>query len=161
VSVAAIAASLALSLFEKVLEIARHRSEFHGDAARFEQWIAAARELSEKLARCAEEDAAAYQEYMARRKSPEEAAALRKAIEVPLEAARAAAAGVRICAEAAASVPASIAPDLGTAGLLLAAAVRGITLSIESNVQHLADEKFADEVRREVRELVVAAGSRV
>ena len=156
VSGAAIAASFALTLFEKVLEVTRHRRDFAGDAERFEAWIAAARELSEKLARCADDDVAAYREYMARRKSPEEAAALRRAIEVPLEAARTAAAGLRMCGEAAAIVPASIAPDLGTAASLLAGAVRGIALSIESNVKHLSDPNFADEVRRQVRELLEA-----
>ena len=156
-SVAAIAASFALSLFQKVLEITRHRKDFSGDPVRIQEWIAEAHELSEKLARSADEDVVAYREYMARRKSPEEAAALRRAIEVPLEAARAAAVGVRMCDDAAAMVPASITPDLGTARNLLIGAVRGMALSIESNVQHLNDAKFADDVQRELRELAAAA----
>jgi len=157
VSLAALTASLALSLFEKVLGITRHRKDFRGDPRRVDAWMAEAHALSEKLARCADDDVAAYREYMARRKSPEEAAALRKAIEVPLEAARAAAAGLRMGLDAAAIVPASIKPDLGTAASLLAGAVRGIARSIESNVQHVSDPKIADEVRREVRALVEAA----
>jgi formiminotetrahydrofolate cyclodeaminase len=98
----------------------------------------------------ADEDVAAFAAYMANRRTPNEAAALRKAIEVPLRAVRAAASGLKLCADSAAITPTSIAPDLGTAALLLAASIRAILLSVESNALRLTDPEFQDEVRREV-----------
>lgn len=154
VSMACIAACLGLSLLQKVLEITRHRSGFSGDARRIEEMLTAARSESDKLKRCADEDIAAYREYMALRRSAEQAVALRRAIEVPLKAARAAAAGLDLCASATAFTPAAIAPDLGTAAILLEGAVRAIALSIDSNVEHAADVGFAAEVRGETRELL-------
>ena len=53
--------------------------------------------------------------------------------------------------------PASMAPDLGTAALLLAASVRAILLSVESNAQRLADPEFQREVMREVENLRLLA----
>ncbi len=153
VSVAAVSASLALSLLIKVVEITRRRRDFQGDPAKIEELLASAQAESKKLAQYADEDIAAFAEYMASRRTPNEATALRRAIEVPLGAARAAATGLRLCAESAAITPASIAPDLGAAALLLAASVRAILLSVESNVLRLTDRELQDDVSREVAQL--------
>lgn len=153
VSAAAVSASLGLSLLMKVLEITRKRRDFHGDPGKIEEWLTSARAESAKLERSADEDAVAYAEYMASRKSSGEAAALRRAIEVPLEAARAAATGLRLCAEARGVAPASIEPDLGTAALLLAGAVHGILLSVESNALRLPPGESQDEVKRQMENL--------
>ncbi len=155
VSAAAITASLALSLVIKVLEIARNRRDFRADPAKVEEMLASARAESSKLARYADEDAAAFAAYMASRGKPNEPAALllRKAIEIPLEAARAASAGLKLCAEAVPMTPASIQPDLGTSALLLAASVRAMLLSAELNAQRLADPEFQREVAREAENL--------
>ena len=153
VSVAAVSATLGLSLLMKVLEITRKRKDFSGDPRKIEDLLTTARTESERLKQYADDDIVAYAEYMARRRSPEETAALRKAIEVPLGAARSAASGIKLCADATKMTPASIAPDLGTAANLLAGAVRSILLSVESNALHLTDHEFQQEVQREIEAL--------
>jgi formiminotetrahydrofolate cyclodeaminase len=159
VSTAAITASLALSLLIKVLEIARNSRDFRGDPGKIEEMLASARAESSKLARYADEDAAAFAAYMASRGTPNEPAALllRKAIEIPLEAARAAAMGLKLCAGAIPMTPASIQPDLGAAAFLLTASVRAMLLSAESNAQRLADPDFQREVAGEVENLKLLA----
>jgi formiminotetrahydrofolate cyclodeaminase len=149
VSVAAVSATLGLNLLIKVLEITRKRKDFSGDPRKIEEWLTSARTESDRLKQYADQDVVAYAEYMATRN----AAALRKAIEVPLGAARAAAAGIKLCADAADITPASIAPDLGTATILLTGAVRSILLSVESNALHLTDQEFQREVQRDVESL--------
>jgi formiminotetrahydrofolate cyclodeaminase len=150
VSLAAVSASLGLSLLMKVLEITRRRRDFQGDSKKIEVLLALARDESGKLVRFADDDIVAFAEYMARRGSPEEAAALRTAIEVPLGAAHASAVGLRLCEQAASMTPASTAPDLGTAALLLAGAVRGMLLSVESNAAHVTDCQFREEIEHEI-----------
>ena len=136
VSLAALSASLALSLLIKVLEITRNRRTFQGDPKQIEELLSAAQLESTRLAELADQDVAAYAEYIANRKSP---AALDKAIEVPLAAAHAAAAGLQLCTNAAEFVPPSLAPDLGTAALLLSAAIRGMLLSVRANARMLSN----------------------
>jgi formiminotetrahydrofolate cyclodeaminase len=150
VSVAAVTASLGLSLLMKVLEITRKRKDFAGDPAMIEEMLASARAESRELERYADEDIVAFAEYIASRRTSSHAAALRKAIETPLAAARSAASGLKLCAAAAAITPASIAPDLGTAALLLAGSVRAMLLSVESNALHSTDSELRDQVAREV-----------
>jgi formiminotetrahydrofolate cyclodeaminase len=153
VSVAAVSASLGLSLLIKVLEIVRRRKDFAGDPAKIAELLASARAESAKLDRAADEDIVAFAEYMASRGTPGEAAALQRAIQTPLGAARAAAAGLQLCSEAIVVTPASIAPDLGTATLILAGSVRSMLLSVESNALLLADRASRAEIAREVEEL--------
>jgi formiminotetrahydrofolate cyclodeaminase len=153
VSVAAVSASLGLSLLIKVIEIVRKRKDFAGDPAKIEALLAQARAESAKLDRSADEDIVAFAEYMASRGTPGEAVALEKAIQTPLGAARAAAAGLQLCSEAIAVTPASIAPDLGTAALILAGSVRSMLLSVESNALRLTNRESRAEIAREVEEL--------
>jgi formiminotetrahydrofolate cyclodeaminase len=157
VSVAAVSASLGLSLLIKVIEISRKRKDFAGDPAKIEALLAQARAESAKLDRSADEDIVAFAEYMASRGTPGEAVALEKAIQTPLGAARAAAAGLQLCSEAMAVTPASIAPDLGTAALILAGSVRSMLLSVESNSLRLTDRESRAQIAREVEELKLLA----
>jgi formiminotetrahydrofolate cyclodeaminase len=157
VSVAAVSASLGLSLLIKVIEISRKRKDFAGDPEKIEALLAQARAESAKLDRSADEDIVAFAEYMASRGTPGEAVALEKAIQTPLGAARAAAAGLQLCSEAMAVTPASIAPDLGTAALILAGSVRSMLLSVESNSLRLTDRESRAEIAREVEELKLLA----
>ena len=121
VAAAAVSASLGLSLLIKVLQITGRRKSFSGDREQLGAWVEAARKLSANLARAADDD-------IARATSPA------KAIEAPLGAARSAAAGLNLCAEAAAVVRGSVAADLGVAAFLLASAVRAILLCVEFNL---------------------------
>jgi len=157
VSVAAVSACLGLSLLRKVLEIARHRKDFEGDPVRVEELLNQARAESDKLERLAEEDIEAYREFMARRKTEEAPAALRRATEVPLEAARSAFAGLELCADSNAFVPASILPDYKTAAVLLSGAVRAIAFSVQANTQYLADEELAGRIRHELEAMLANA----
>ena len=121
VATAAVSASFGLSLLIKVLQITGRRKGFSGDREQLGAWLEAARTLSADLARAAEDD-------IARGTSPA------KAAEAPLSAARAAGAGLNLCAEAAAVVRGSVAADLGVAAFLLASAARGILLCVDSNL---------------------------
>ena len=85
VSVAAVSASLGLSLLIKVVEIVRKRKDFAGDPAKIEELLVQTRAESAKLDRLADEDIVAFAEYMASRGTPGETVALEKAIQTPLE----------------------------------------------------------------------------
>ncbi len=153
VSLAALSASLGLRLLAKVLEITRNRRTFQGDPKQVEELLAAAQLESAKLAGLADQDIAAYAEYIASR----ELAALEKAIEVPLAAARAAASGLQLCTAAAEFTPESLSPDLGTAALLLSAAIRGTLLSVRANARMLSNTESQQQVEREADALAVLA----
>lgn len=153
----AVSASLGLGLVEKVLRIAGQRRDFSGDRGRLDQLADAAQAGSARLARYADEDVAAFNEYLASRRLKDTlaiGAALRTAIEVPLKIARAAVNGLDLCGEAACFVPAALAADLGTAVVLLAGAARATLLSVDSNLGQIpADSHFCRDVLAERREL--------
>jgi formiminotetrahydrofolate cyclodeaminase len=65
----------------------------------------------------------------------------RKRIEIPMIAARAAVAGLDLCAEAAGVVRGALAADLGVAAMLLCSAVRGIVLCVDSNAGEVEAEQ--------------------
>ena len=143
VAAAAVSAALAASILQMVLEIAVRKKE----SERMRELIAAARGTSARLAQLADEDRAAYAGFMEARRLPrdsEEAretrrramgAALRRATQTPLAAARSAAAALDICVEAAGMVHGQTAADVGGAAALLAGAVRAILYSVEANLR--------------------------
>jgi formiminotetrahydrofolate cyclodeaminase len=157
VSTAAVSASLGLGLLIKVLGIAKKRKDFSGDPARVEEMLRSAQIELTRLEHFADDDIAAFDEYMACRRLPGDAdalaAALRRAIEVPLEAAAAASRGLELCAAATGLTPASIAPDLGSAAALLAGAVRAMLLSVDANVRELADPQYHGQAMAKRRDL--------
>jgi formiminotetrahydrofolate cyclodeaminase len=159
VSLAAISAGLALGLLQKVLRIAGQRKDFRGDRERVSQLIVAAQEEAARLARYADQDIAAFNEYMAsRRNGLREEPSLRSAIEVPLNIARSAATGLDLCAEAKNIAHAFVAPDLGAATELLRAAVRAPLLSVEFNLSQLpSDTQFYKDVVAEKDRLKIAS----
>jgi methenyltetrahydrofolate cyclohydrolase len=151
--VSAVSACLALNLLVKVLEITVNKKGFSGDPGRIETLLDAAKTLSARLARYADEDVAAFNAYLKSAKLPKShdeerekrkramAAALQQVISVPFEAARSAASGTELCADAIGLVPNSLIADLGAAVTLLAGAVRGLMVSTESNIRQLADDQ--------------------
>lgn len=169
VAVATVSAASALGLVIMVLEIVGARKDFKGDRHRLEALIEAAREESDRLARYTDEDPAAYAAYMRARQLPKNtdderrarsramAAALRRATDVPLAAARTAVAGLNICAEAAAMANGAVATDLGGAAMLLAGATRAMLLSVDSNLSALGESEYTDQVAVERAELEAAA----
>ena len=149
VTAAAVSAALALGLLIKVLEITRNRKSFCGDAEEMERLISAAAFESARLVQYADDDIVAYKEYLASRRS---AGALRKAIEVPLGAARAAAAGLEICVQSAGLVPDALVADLDAARTLLAGALRAMFFSIEVNLQSEGERQFREGVEGELEQ---------
>jgi formiminotetrahydrofolate cyclodeaminase len=119
VTAAAVNARFGMALLIKTLEITVRRRDFSGDAEAVRGWIATARRYSEILAEAATDDIVG---------APE-----RKRIEIPMNAARAAAAGLDLCAEAAGVVLGALAADVGVAAVLLGSAVRAIVLCVDSN----------------------------
>jgi formiminotetrahydrofolate cyclodeaminase len=152
VSAAAVSATFGLGLLIKVLEIASKRKSFAGDRKLVESLIHEARNKSQILAHLADDDVAAFHQYLdCLRRKESTGAAIRKAIEIPLKIARASASGVALCEQATGLVHAFVAPDLGTAEELLTAAVRSTLLSVNSNLQQLPeDEPYRVEVTAEL-----------
>jgi formiminotetrahydrofolate cyclodeaminase len=148
VSAAAVSATLGLGLLTKVLEIASKRKDFAGDPELVNSLLHDARNKSQILTHLADEDIVAFHQYLdcLRRKESTDAA-IRKAIEIPLNVARAASSGIKLCEQATGLVHAFVAPDLGTAAALLSAAVRSTLRTVEFNVQQLPE---ADPYRLEV-----------
>ncbi len=155
VAIAAVSASFALGLLAKVLTIARRRKDFGGDRSQTERLAKAAKDQSERMLAYAEEDIAAFSSYIASVRSSDKSGgerrerqrtvdvAIRKAIEIPMEAARAAASGIGLCADAAGSVHSLVAADLGTAATILSAAQRVFLMCADSNLKLLASDPSA------------------
>src|SRR5690242_16837127 len=165
VAVATVSAASALGLIVMVLEVVGKRKDFKGDRHRLEALDEAAREEADRLARYADEDPAAYAAYMRARQLPKNtdeerrersramAAALSRATDVPLAAARTAVAGLNICAEAAEMAHGAVATDLGGAAMLLAGATRAMLLSVDSNLGALGESEYRDQIVAERDEL--------
>lgn len=155
VSVSAVSASLAFGLLAKVLKVSGRRKDFAGNLAKLEALVESARSESKRMMQFAEEDIAAFNTYMATARLPQATdaereerkravdSAVRKAIEVPLAAARAAAAGIALCGEAAGMVHPIVAADLGAATSLLAGAMRVFLLCADSNIRQVAPDPSA------------------
>ena len=165
VSVASVSAMFALDLVVMVLQITGNRKNFQGDRRRLDVLVESAQSEAERLARYAEEDPAAYAQFMrclrmsktteSDRAKRDRALveALRRATEVPLASARAAVSGLNVCAEAAGLVQGSVATDLGGAAMLLSGAVRAVLLSVDANIAALGDSEYTDQVTAERKEL--------
>ncbi len=155
VAVAATSASFALGLLAKVLKVTGRKKGFSGDLSRVEKLAESARAESKHMMQLAEDDTAAFNDYMISARLPqgtdrereernrEVNASVSKAIETPLAAARAAASGISLCADAVDTVHAIVAADLGAAASLLAGALRVFLLCADSNIRQLAPDPSA------------------
>lgn len=155
VAVAATSASFALGLLTKVLKVTGRKKGFSGDLAKVEKLAESARAKSKHMMQLAEDDMAAFNDYMISARLPQGTdrereerkravdASVRKAIETPLAAARAAASGITLCADAVDSVHPIVAADLGAAASLLAGALRVFLLCADSNIRQLAPDPDA------------------
>ena len=81
-------------------------------------------------------------------------ASLRRATEVPLRIARAAAAVLPLCAPVAERGNQNAVSDVGVAALMAHAAVRAALLNVEINLRALEDRLYVRQVRSEVERLV-------
>jgi formiminotetrahydrofolate cyclodeaminase len=166
VAVAAVAAGFALGLLAKVLTVSGRRQSLPEGTARLASLAAEARAASQRMLQLAGGDIAAFEAYLAARRMPhvtdserqarqqEVDTTVRRAIDVPLEGAQEASAGLQLCSEMAAAIPPALVADLGVTAALLASALRGFLLCAQSNVRHLASdaaaygERLATETRR-------------
>jgi len=148
VAISAVSASLALALLAKMLIIAGKRNNL--DAL-----LDAARSESTRLAQLADDDIQAFNQYMeCKRQGRELTAAVRKAIEVPMEAARSAVRGLDLCAQTAGMVRGLTAADVGAAAALLSGAVRAMLLSVDFNIREMrSDSQFSAAIAAERRDL--------
>jgi len=148
IAISAVTASLALALLAKVLAIAGKRKNVSA-------LLEAARAESLLLQALADEDILAFNQYMeCKRQGRELADAIRKAIEVPMSAARSAVRGLGVCAEAAGMIQGLTAADIGAAAALLSGAVRAMLLSVDFNIREMSsDDRFSDAITAECRAL--------
>lgn len=171
VAVAGVAAAFALGLLVKVLTISGRRKALPDASARLESLAAAAQGTSQRLLQLAGDDSAAFEACLTARRMPHATdaesqlrqqvlnSAIARVIELPLEAARQAAAGLQLCSETSASTPSALAADLGVAVTLLASGLRSFLLCAESNVRQLPPdtvsyrERLANETQRHERTL--------
>ncbi len=165
-SVSAVSSSLALSLVAMVLKASVKRKDFAGDILRADALVDAAQSESARMMRYADDDIAGFGEYLGTLRLPKLTAedrakrqlavegALRKATEMPLDAARAAARGIDLCFEVASVAHPVVAADLGGAAALLAGAVRALLLAVDSNLSRVKpDSEFYREMGAERRQL--------
>ncbi|HJS89508.1 MAG TPA: cyclodeaminase/cyclohydrolase family protein [Steroidobacteraceae bacterium] len=173
VAVAAVSASFAFGLLAKALAVSGRRDAQAIHTGKLEPLTAAARAESSRMLQLATDDVAAFDAYLAGTRMPRATererlerrqaldSALRQAIDLPLAAARSAAAGLQLCSEALAMTHRVVLADLGSAVTLLAGALRGFLLCAESNVRQLAPEgssygellaKEADRYQRTLRQ---------
>lgn len=121
VAAAAVSAEVGISLLIKALAITGGSNH---------ELLEAARRERTHLRGAADDDIGAVMAYMLAR----DAAALHQAIAAPLEAARAAVAGLELCAKASGGVKPALAADVGAAQALLAGALRAILICIDANL---------------------------
>jgi len=152
VAIAAVSAGFALGLLAKVLTVTVRRKDFGGDAGIALRLAESARTESTRMLQYADEDVAAFNAYMTSARLPRSTdrereerqtainAAIRKAIETPMAAARSAAVGINLCSDSAGMVHKVVAADLGSAVSLLAGALRVFLLCADSNLQQLASD---------------------
>ncbi|SRR5579875_16799 len=150
VAIAAASASYALGLLTKVALVSGRHKESAAHAATLNSIAETAAAESKRMLEFAEQDIAAFKAYIAsnrltqsndreieaRRRAILEAA--RRAIEIPLAAARSAAAGLELCVEATGLTRDSVLADLGAAATLLASAMRVFLMCANSNLRQLA-----------------------
>jgi methenyltetrahydrofolate cyclohydrolase len=150
VAVSAVSASFALGLLAKVLKVSGRHKKFADSVPKINSLSDAARAEAKRMLQFAEEDIAAFNGYVASSRLPQTSdrereerqravnAAVRKAIEIPLAAARSAATGLELCSEASGLTHAAVIADLGAATSLLSSAMRIFLLCADSNLRQLA-----------------------
>ncbi|MBI3270857.1 MAG: cyclodeaminase/cyclohydrolase family protein [Planctomycetes bacterium] len=167
---AAVAGAFGAALGHMVVQFSVGRTDlapYEGDLVRRGKELDG---LSSDLLRLADDDAAAYDAYTAAgklpRTTPEEKearraareAALRRALEVPLEGMRKALAVLRAVHFLAARSNPHLASDVGVGGLLAFAALRGCRFNVDTNLASLADASGTGPVREEADKLEADAG---
>ncbi len=164
---AAVAGAMGASLAEMVTALTLAREKYAASHEAMRPIAAAAAAARADLMRLAREDAEAYEEVVAARRLPkgteaeksarEErvSAAVRRAAEVPLRTARAAAGLLEFIPELAEKGNPNAASDSGAAALLLESAVQAALLNVAINLPGIPDSTLAQEMRREAEALQI------
>ena len=159
VAVAAVSASFAFGLLAKALAVSGRKGAQSGDPARLEPLIAAARAESSRMLQLAGDDSAAFEAYLKATRMPRStererlereqllASAIQRVIDLPLAAARSAAAGLKLCAEGFTATHRVVLADLATAVTLLGGALHAFLLCAESNISQLTPRTSAQRER--------------
>jgi formiminotetrahydrofolate cyclodeaminase len=154
VAAAARSAAQALRVVRGVLAIAARHQTAEGLAGLTRR----AEGEAERLEHLAQEDGLVYAAYLrARKESDGEEAALRQAIQTPLEAARVAASGLDLCVETLGAIGGAIAADVRGAANLLRGAVHAILCTVDENLRAVKDEVFFGQIAAERRKLAERA----
>jgi len=152
VAVAAVSASFAFGLLVKALAVSGRKDAQSIDPGKLEPLLAAAHAESSRMLQLAADDVAAFEAYLTATRMPRSTererlerqraldAALHQAIDLPLAAARSAAAGLELCAEALPLTHLVVLADLATAATLLGGALRAYLFCAQSNIGQLAPE---------------------
>jgi formiminotetrahydrofolate cyclodeaminase len=168
-SAAALAGALGTSLLLMVAGLPRTRTGAPEEAADLAEAAARLRPLRDALASLVERDSTAYSavvDAMRRPKATEADkqlrrsaidAAMRDAIEVPMDTMRACQQSLRGAVVVASNGNANASTDTGTAVLLLTAALRGAALNVNVNLRSVSDAAFAERVSTE-RDQLIADG---
>lgn len=165
-SAAAVAGSMGAALIEMVVALTIGRPAAAEHEAALSAISASARSLREELLALAQTDAAAYASVVAARRLPRDtdaereereqriAAATRDATIAPLLTARAANAVIGLAEAVAPIANRNAVSDVGVAGLLAAAALRGAAMNVQINVPFLAgDDAMGVAATEEIRAL--------
>lgn len=166
-SASAVAGAMGAALVQMVVELTAGRSASADDEGALTEIRGAAASLQSELLRLAEADSAAYASVVAARRMPRGTdletesrrvqldAAIREATRAPMYTASRAG-DVLVLAERLAPIGGRHAiSDVGVAGHLAAAAIRGAALNVEINLPHVVnDEALAAEARQTVDELL-------
>jgi formiminotetrahydrofolate cyclodeaminase len=160
-SASALAGAMAAALVHMVVELTAGRPAASDHERSLAEIRDAAAELQAELLRLAEDDAAAYASVVAARRQPKETdaerAVRRTSIETTVRAATRAPLEVVLRSTEVLALAEALAPignrnavsDVGVAGLLAGAAIRGAALNVEINVPSLPDDDpLRDEARR-------------
>ena len=150
-SASALAGAMAAALVHMVVELTRGRPAAEGHEARLREIRLATAGLQSDLLRLAEVDAAAYASVVRARRMPREdererelrrvqvEMATREATKAPLEIARRAADVLHLAEDLAPIGNRNAVSDVGVAGLLASAALRGAAMNVEINLPSLPD----------------------
>lgn len=166
-SASALAGAMAAALVHMAVELTAGRPAAADHGERLLEVRVTAAALQSELLGLAQADAAAYASVVAARRLPREtdrdrearrvqvAMAVREATRAPLSIARRAGEVLALAEELAPLGNRAAVSDVGVAGHLAAAAVRGAALNVEINLPSLAeDEPLREEARRELDELM-------
>ena len=166
-SAAALIGAMAAALVSMVGNLTVGRPRFADVEPRMRSLLAEAERLRAELERLVAADVAAFEALMQawrlRREDADRPAAiqraLRRATEVPLACAEAAAAVIALCRPAATHGNPNVLSDAGVAAVAARAALEAAALNVRINLGALEDRAFAEQAGRRLQALLDAAGS--